>query len=93
MLTLATMSTPELIALNKAKESAGGSVALAAALSAAGPKLTSQAVSQWKRVPAERVIEVERLTGVSRHELRPDVFGPAASTASEPATSEAGAAA
>lgn len=72
------MSTPELIALNKAKENAGGSVALAVALSAAGPKLTSQAVSQWKRVPAERVIEVERLTGVSRHELRPDVFGPAA---------------
>ncbi len=88
------MSTPELIALNKAKESAGGSVALAAALSAAGPKLTSQAVSQWKRVPAERVIEVERLTGVSRHEMRPDVFGPAAaSTASESAASEAGAAA
>ncbi|PZP64983.1 MAG: hypothetical protein DI604_25710, partial [Delftia acidovorans] len=32
-------------------------------------------VSQWKKVPAERVLEVERVTGISRHELRPDVFG------------------
>lgn len=36
------------------------------------------AVRQWKDrgVPAERVLEVERLTGISRHVLRPDVFGP-----------------
>lgn len=40
--------------------------------------LTSQAVYQWRRVPAERALEVERLTGISRHKLRPDVFGPAA---------------
>jgi DNA-binding transcriptional regulator YdaS (Cro superfamily) len=30
-----------------------------------------------KRVPIERVAAVEALTGVSRHELRPDIFGPA----------------
>jgi DNA-binding transcriptional regulator YdaS (Cro superfamily) len=36
------------------------------------------AISQWTRVPAERVLDVERLTGVSRHVLRPDIFGPAA---------------
>jgi DNA-binding transcriptional regulator YdaS (Cro superfamily) len=37
------------------------------------------AVRQWadSRVPAERVLDVERVTGVSRHTLRPDVFGPA----------------
>lgn len=35
------------------------------------------AVLQWKRVPAERCLEVERLTGISRHELRPDIYGPA----------------
>ena len=29
---------------------------------------------RWRRVPAERVTEVERVTGVPRHELRPDVF-------------------
>jgi len=29
------------------------------------------------RVPAERCIAIETATGVSRHDLRPDVFGPA----------------
>ena len=38
--------------------------------------ITSQAVTQWRRVPPERVLEVERMSGVSRHLLRPDVFGP-----------------
>ncbi|MFB9952069.1 transcriptional regulator [Rhizobium puerariae] len=56
-----------------AKEKAGGPAALAKALGG----VSSQAVSQWKKVPAERVLDVERLTGVSRHELRPDVFGAA----------------
>lgn len=31
----------------------------------------------WKRIPAERVLAVERATGISRHELRPDLYGPA----------------
>lgn len=33
-------------------------------------------VMRWelRRVPAERVLEVERVTGVSRHELRPDLY-------------------
>ncbi len=36
------------------------------------------AVSQWEgKVPAEHVLVVERETGLSRHDLRPDVFGPA----------------
>lgn len=35
------------------------------------------AVSQWKRVPAERVAGVERLTGLPREELRLDVFAKA----------------
>lgn len=40
--------------------------------------LTAQAVMKWKskgRIPLERVPDVERLTGISRHELRPDFFG------------------
>lgn len=57
----------------KAKNDAGGPAALAKALGG----LTSQAVSQWKKIPAERVLDVERITGISRHELRPDVFGDA----------------
>ncbi|PDT55065.1 MULTISPECIES: Cro/CI family transcriptional regulator [Sinorhizobium] len=57
----------------KAKEIAGGPAAIAKALG----DVTPQAVSQWKRIPADRVLEMERITGISRHELRPDVFGKA----------------
>lgn len=43
--------------------------------------VSRQALHQWKtrRVPAERVLDVERATGgqVSRHELRPDIYPPA----------------
>ena len=37
-------------------------------------------VRYWERerVPPERVPEIERVTGISRHELRPDIFGEAA---------------
>lgn len=56
---------------DQAKENAGGPAALAKALGG----VTPQAVSQWRKVPAERVLDVERLTGISRHHLRPDVFG------------------
>jgi DNA-binding transcriptional regulator YdaS (Cro superfamily) len=57
-------------ALQEAIRTAGG-------LHALGRKLgiSHQAVSQWRRVPAERVLDVERLTGISRYQLRPDVFG------------------
>jgi DNA-binding transcriptional regulator YdaS (Cro superfamily) len=40
------------------------------------------AICQWDKVPAERVIAVEAVTGVSRAELRPDLFGGAFATAS-----------
>lgn len=36
-------------------------------------KVFPSALSQWSQVPADRVIEVERITGISRHELRPDL--------------------
>lgn len=55
-----------------AAEKVGGPIALANRLGIKHPALYS-----WKRVPAERVLDIERLTGVSRHALRPDVFGPA----------------
>jgi len=48
-----------------------------------GLGISSQAVSQWKRVPAERVLDVERITGVSRHELRPDIYPAVAAEAAE----------
>lgn len=54
----------------KAITEAGGGAALAAQLN-----LTRQAVYQWTRVPAQYVITVEEKTGISRHKLRPDIFG------------------
>lgn len=59
-------------ALERAKKAVGGATALAKAMN---DELTPQAISQWKKVPAERVLDVERITGVSRHSLRPDIFG------------------
>lgn len=41
--------------------------------------VTPQALSQWRRVPVRRVLSVEQITGISRHDLRPDIFGPAPS--------------
>jgi len=57
-------------ALQEAIRCAGGMHALGRKLG-----ITHQAIAQWRRVPAERVLEVERLTGISRYRLRPDVFG------------------
>jgi hypothetical protein len=52
-----------------AKKICGGTLALAQAIG-----VSHQAVAQWKYIPAERVLAVERLTGVSRHDLRPDLY-------------------
>jgi len=54
-----------------------------AAISAAGGasvvakacELTRQAVCKWESIPPKHVLTVERLSGVSRHELRPDIYG------------------
>lgn len=64
-------------ALAKAIELVGGPSVLGRSLG-----ISSQAVSQWRRVPAERVLDVERATAdpesgaprVTRHELRPDLY-------------------
>jgi DNA-binding transcriptional regulator YdaS (Cro superfamily) len=58
-------------ALEKAKEVVGGAASLARLIN-----LTTQAVWQWHEVPPRRVLDVERATGVSRHELRPDLYPP-----------------
>lgn len=38
--------------------------------------LTKAAVYVWRKngIPVERVIQIEEITGVSRHNLRPDLF-------------------
>lgn len=56
-------------ALRKAVESVGGNTAMAMLLGISRP-----AVAQWAVCPTLRVLQVEALTGVSRHELRPDLY-------------------
>lgn len=56
--------------LERALKAAGGVAALAAALG-----LTKGAVSQWRRVPAERAAAVARVSGVPLAALRPDLGG------------------
>ncbi|RDJ19703.1 molecular chaperone [Bosea caraganae] len=58
--------------LEEAIKAVGGVGALARALGISQPS-----VSSWNRVPSERVLEVERVSGVGRSRLRPDLFGEA----------------
>ena len=61
--------------LEEAIRAAGGVGALAQKIGISQPS-----VSNWARVPAERVVSVEAVTGVTRTVLRPDLFGTASST-------------
>jgi TorA maturation chaperone TorD len=55
--------------LDEAIRAAGGTTELARRLGISQPS-----VSNWERIPAERVLSVEAVTGVSRSVLRPDLF-------------------
>jgi len=61
--------------LERAIDAAGGVALLARKIGVAQPS-----VSNWNRVPAERVIAVEGATGVSRQVLRPDLYSEPAVT-------------
>lgn len=59
-------------ALDRAIKAAGGVTRLAEKL-----KVDQSTVSQWrrrKRVPPGMAIPIEDATGVSRHDLRPDMY-------------------
>lgn len=64
--------------LEEAIRAAGGVGALAQKLGISQPS-----VSNWSRVPAERVVAVEAATGVMRGALRPDLYGDTAAAADE----------
>lgn len=49
---------------------AGGVIALSRKLG-----LSRATVSLWKRVPPHHVLAVERLTGIRREVIRPDIYG------------------
>jgi DNA-binding transcriptional regulator YdaS (Cro superfamily) len=38
--------------------------------------LNKSSITMWslRRVPADRVLQLERETGIPRHELRPDIY-------------------
>jgi DNA-binding transcriptional regulator YdaS (Cro superfamily) len=60
------------VAIQLAIDAAGGVLQLAKLC-----KVSYQAVQKWQaagRPPAERVLEIERVTSISRHDLRPDIY-------------------
>jgi DNA-binding transcriptional regulator YdaS (Cro superfamily) len=58
-------------AIQAAIDKAGGMRPLARAIG-----VSYQAIQSWKkRIPAERVLDVERATGIPRDKLRPDLYG------------------
>jgi hypothetical protein len=64
-----TRDLPPGIAL--AVEAVGGTTKALAELVGVSP----QAVSAWDVIPANRVRRIEKITGVPREKLRPDLFG------------------
>lgn len=66
--------------LQEAIRVAGGPTKLAKHLvnPKTGEPLTRQAIGRWRRVPPEYCLQVEDVTGISRHVLRPDIYGPLA---------------
>ena len=63
------------VALIKAIKIAGGQCALAEKLGVAQCTVSAWINRNKKAPPSEFVLKIEEITGVSRHELRPDVFG------------------
>jgi len=62
--------------VRRAIKAAGGMRALARKLG-----ITHTAVYWWDKIPAERVVKVEEVTGVDRTLLRPDLYVRADGTA------------
>lgn len=75
--------TPAISALDRAVRQLGGQTAMAKLLG-----LSQTAVWKWvnrsRPIPAEHVLKVEAATGISRHELRPDIYPPTESLGVSP---------
>lgn len=55
--------------LKAAIEVAGGIRPLARLLG-----INHQAILQWKKIPANRILEIEAAAGIARERLRPDLY-------------------
>ena len=55
--------------LKKAIDAMGSASALARALG-----ISHVAVLRWKRVPYKHIIRIEKITGVAREDLRPELY-------------------
>jgi DNA-binding transcriptional regulator YdaS (Cro superfamily) len=55
--------------VQRAADRAGGLAELARRLG-----ITHNAFYRWHQVPAGRVLPIERITGIPRHEMRPDLY-------------------
>lgn len=60
-------------------EAAGGPSAVGRGLG-----ISPQAVGQWRKVPAERVLAFERISGIPRSRIRPDIYPPEVDTCPAP---------
>ena len=61
------MTNQKIVAL--AIATAGGKRPLGRALG-----IKYQSIQLWRKIPAERVIAIEQVTGLTREQLRPDLF-------------------
>lgn len=73
-------------AIHKAVEIAGSQSALA-------KRIGTRQGDVWKwlkgrKVKPDLVLAIEEATGVSKHDLRPDIFGPAPQRPAQPATGQ-----
>jgi len=55
--------------LKAAAKAAGSLAALARLLG-----IKAQSLQKWRRIPRKRILQIERLTGVPREKLAPDLF-------------------
>lgn len=61
--------------VKEACDAVGGAAELARRLTAvSGKPITRSAISQWLQIPHLRVLQVEKITGISRHKQRPDLY-------------------
>lgn len=58
------------------REETDKSVTAAAEAAGVTPAMWSRWENERRPIPVERALDLERVVGISRHDLRPDIFGP-----------------